>query len=860
MTSALAIISKAVFEKVARGAQLGATLPLDHYASTHKSLEVLAEGGALFLVTVRPPDEELWLVAVLESPELGAAGWSAAANRVAITEVSRLRGQLAFSTGAGIKAKPGALGMSLQTPRVLTADDVALFRAATKSGGKPAASLKRGGGPSRSMPARATSATSAASSAAKSVATTTGAALPAALLGRATKSAQAAKRATRGAVPKSVAPAKPAKGATPTKHSTPAKPSQGTPPAKTRPAKTKPAKTRPAEDAAHEQGGAADPAEGQAAGGFAGADLAALKAAFAVKDGGAALATALAWWRTQRAPALADLIDAISDQVSGEAVTTEVDFTRLAIAKDPLDLGRLLPAVAELPVSFLPTAAELLAAYPDDPRLAKAVAGWAFEPITTSSSKASFWTKLLEASARVADTRVIASYKKRLAKQQPVSGWWDRFYRALERLVGKLSALPSVAKLDDKPLEQLARRVATLSAIGPRIPVRATETAPVLDGPLLAQAETHLRAGRVAPAIAALLERWREVRVPALADLIDRATRLLPTYDRPLARSITELQPAWIAAFDADPQAAMPQLLQNVKGGSTKLCELRFAQLATLPDDPRIALRLAEVAVGGTSPEAGQYWTRLFELLAKTRDVRTCGPLRAGFSDFTSTYWYHHKKGKRIVAKFAITPEHSFERWPLALDAADRALAARFEQTLANAETARFTRERELIAAIAEDPSDEHPRQVYADWLQERDHPRGELIALDGKSPRTAAETARRAELVAVPYIHGALDDFSESLVLDRGLVRTLEMGFYVGPLTWRSVASYPLLALVETLDVERHLHDPSPEDIALVVRNAPSLRTILHGRAHWAGLAPLLAGRFELAGEDLVACRGRAS
>ena len=82
MSSALAIVSKAVFEKQALGASVGAVLALDHYDSLHVTLDGLAEGGALFLVTVRPPKEALWLVAVLEKPKRGKSGWTAAPNRV----------------------------------------------------------------------------------------------------------------------------------------------------------------------------------------------------------------------------------------------------------------------------------------------------------------------------------------------------------------------------------------------------------------------------------------------------------------------------------------------------------------------------------------------------------------------------------------------------------------------------------------------------------------------------------------------------------------------------------------------------------------------------------------------------------
>lgn len=154
MPSVLAIVSKAIFERDAKlGGRLGGlgdVVPLDRYVSSNKGLTPVAEGGALFLVTVRPPDEALWLVAVLESPTFEGAHWMAsngAKNAVPLTDVSALKDKLKFSTGAGMSAKKGALGMSLQTPRVLTDEDVALLRAACGasrgvSGASPSSSSK----------------------------------------------------------------------------------------------------------------------------------------------------------------------------------------------------------------------------------------------------------------------------------------------------------------------------------------------------------------------------------------------------------------------------------------------------------------------------------------------------------------------------------------------------------------------------------------------------------------------------------------------------------------------------------------------------------------------------------------------
>jgi hypothetical protein len=129
MSGVLAIISKAVFEKMApKGVQPGNLVATDRYLSKVKSLEVLKEGGALFLVTVRPPDERLWLAAILEAPRLKSDGWYGAANQTPIADVTAAIPTFVFTSGKGLVAKKGALGMSLQTPRVLTGEDEALLR------------------------------------------------------------------------------------------------------------------------------------------------------------------------------------------------------------------------------------------------------------------------------------------------------------------------------------------------------------------------------------------------------------------------------------------------------------------------------------------------------------------------------------------------------------------------------------------------------------------------------------------------------------------------------------------------------------------------------------------------------------
>ena len=127
MPDMLAIISKAVFEKEAAGSKPGDVLPMERYRSNSRYLAPLGTGGRLFLVTVRPPNEALWLVAVLEGLTADEEGWRARPNRVPITDITALIPRIRFESGKGIQAAKGALGMSLQTPRALAAADAELM-------------------------------------------------------------------------------------------------------------------------------------------------------------------------------------------------------------------------------------------------------------------------------------------------------------------------------------------------------------------------------------------------------------------------------------------------------------------------------------------------------------------------------------------------------------------------------------------------------------------------------------------------------------------------------------------------------------------------------------------------------------
>lgn len=163
--SVLAIVSKVEFERALVSPTVDDLWKLTTYFSSNPGLDSLRHGGDLYLVTARPGDK-LWLAAVLRSPKRDAKGWTAPANQALIVDATKIVKKLRFTTGKGVVAGPGKLGMSLQTPRQLTTDDVALLEALiapSSARARPSAKAKatttaptKEGSPAKASPAKAT--------------------------------------------------------------------------------------------------------------------------------------------------------------------------------------------------------------------------------------------------------------------------------------------------------------------------------------------------------------------------------------------------------------------------------------------------------------------------------------------------------------------------------------------------------------------------------------------------------------------------------------------------------------------------------------------------------------------------------
>jgi len=389
---------------------------------------------------------------------------------------------------------------------------------------------------------------------------------------------------------------------------------------------------------------------------------------------------------------------------------------------------------------------------------------------------------------------------------------------------------------------------APVIAVGTSAPSRPPALDP--DRPPLARAASYLAGGYVNAAIEAIVDAWRASRVPELADLVDRATRLTPEYHQPMfARRVrwkhgSEATKVWKAALP-DAATAMPQLLLNLTiGGGTDLPR-RAQLLAELPDDPRIGARLVELIPSAPEPGAISQWLPILEIWMRAKDVRTRAsilelePLLTGARQADELFEW---AAASTVPELAVT---------------DREHVAKIERDLERLEEPLRT-ERALIDEIVAHRDDDGPYLVYADWLIEHGRPLGEYIALECSRFRgtlTSAQARRLDTLVEVPYLAGAFDDLPSSRVRKRvrGIDRDLSSYWTTPPRSWQLFATSPLVRAVESLRLIGAPREQRAEAIAELVAAAPALRRIADVGEVGRRLCQFLGPRFVLAGDDLV-------
>ncbi len=678
MADMMAIISKAVFEKAAPGAAPGQSLTLDRYGSTHKSLESLGEGGDLYLVTVRPPDERLWLAAVLVSPERRSDGWYAN-NAAPIVDITWLKPLLKFQNGTGLPTKIGALGMSLQTPRLLAAADVAALGKAR--GGK---------GSAKAPPATVT-------------------------------------------------------------------------------------KTPPGTEG----------------------------------DGAALLLSALEAWRAQPVAELADAIDKLSAMITAQLApfADETAWSRASAAKRPEDVGRLLAGFTSLPTSTIKPRMEKLAELPTDPRISAAVAAWVLEPPTTSSSNFAMWTTAFKVLCTAGDRRAIPILEKRLKVKAGASQFWPRHYAAIERTLAVLrkTTAPQQVDADAALIDAIAAIVksSTVELVAQPAPKAAAPPS----GPPLDRALGHLQRGQLGEAVEALLESWRVRRLPQLGDLIERISDGMWVGKAPPTGKPKDLHADWLARYQRDAVGELPLLLAALPDGTAGDVERRVRDLSELPDDPRVARRVADVSFSSISPERTGLWRSVFDLVARTGDLGAFQLAHERYPDLTRE---PHDYDRWRQAKRALAPLGPERLVGLLPTAAESTKLTALAEAATVAIDAAAREERGLLAAVLADPKADEPRLLYGDWLLDRGHVWGELLQLQirQKDPKRVEElirTARRAGL-------GVLNDLFDGVRFERGFPVEARFEYWLSARAIKRSVSSPLWPFFDDLTFGTFDRDMVPE------------------------------------------------
>ncbi|HEY3803632.1 MAG TPA: TIGR02996 domain-containing protein [Kofleriaceae bacterium] len=256
-------------------------------------------------------------------------------------------------------------------------------------------------------------------------------------------------------------------------------------------------------------------------------------------------------------------------------------------------------------------------------------------------------------------------------------------------------------------------------------------------------------ASTAAPAeiLRGLLDAWRDDHHPAIAELVDAAVRraLAHRPARALTGTVAERHARWLAvARERDP-LDLDWLLAHLVPPRIELALERIAELATWPDDPRIVVGLVRLCRTKPLVTHRPLWTQIFRAIRKRLAAHVV-PLMTELSALSAVTSFDEYMRNRLATLIGASAALPVPHEP------DAALVARIASALdVHGDRASKRTLDDLLREVWAAPSDDGPRHVLADWLTERNDPRGELIALQlarARRPGDAAATRRERALL----------------------------------------------------------------------------------------------------------------
>jgi len=582
-------------------------------------------------------------------------------------------------------------------------------------------------------------------------------------------------------------------------------------------------------------------------------DVAQTLRSLAAGDEEGALESLVAAWRQTRATEVRDLVVTLSRRL--EPLLPSLDGTLdgfqtkwLAVAKRrrAVDLPRLLDSILHTTqrsgvaiVEALARRGEALASWPADPRSSAHIAGHLHARSFGAMSKANqpFWRGLFQLVLDHDDPGAVDAFAK-ISFVVMFKGWNDVaariafFQPATDAVVAEVrrrhpSGAPALPGSLARSVATVARAIAALRPVSPELAGRLAQDAPTKQptkaaararprpvtgtaGVVLASlaaASGAIDNGQHEDALAALLDAWRASRSPRIAALVEavsaRLEAQLPAID---GEKRAEIQSAWLAIAKKKRAADLPRLVEaltRTHGRSTEAL-LRLRRLEAWPADPRVAagvakqLELVPFYASSTKP----FWSALIAFVVAQGDPRAADVLeevakrfqtilRSTYSDLSAIHtWFGKQLGAAAQALRATYPSGA----PV-LDLESEASCARMEARLARTADPGAA----LLAEIAARPEDLSARLVFADYLLERNDPRGELIVLQhaGRDPvRQRALLAKHGRAWLGPLArHVELED----CVFENGFLAATRL-HTAAPADLERVVGHSIWATVERL------------------------------------------------------------
>ncbi|MGC4118073.1 MAG: TIGR02996 domain-containing protein [Myxococcales bacterium] len=310
-------------------------------------------------------------------------------------------------------------------------------------------------------------------------------------------------------------------------------------------------------------------------------------------------------------------------------------------------------------------------------------------------------------------------------------------------------------------------------------------------------------------ALRSLLAAWRARKAPALAELIERLgarIRRPALSQKPAAQALAE----WRECERARDPADLHRLVAALRVGTVNQMIERLELLAGWPEDPRIAR--AALAILFDQPFSSQSARKLYSSAVATleamHDPRTYARLEdlkahrmpglgaEGGTDFRDFFAAKIERALKAAAGATL---------PAVLTAAEESAVAKALASLGSSAEEDAKAEAALLAAVWAAPGDDAPRQVYADWLQERGRPHGEFIALQlaAQAGTLGADGVRRAKELQSKYAREFLGPLAPAIQLsnvrfERGFVVHAELSDKRSPII-KELATHPAWATLRS-------------------------------------------------------------